>query len=66
MNMRISLFKDMLAYGILCLQTGLLFLLSDNLLFFVLQVLAIFVLLMLNKELLVIIIHKITNKIKLR
>lgn len=64
MNMRISLYKDILAYCILCLQTGLLFLLSDNLLFFGLQVLAILVLLILNKELLEIIVNKITKKIK--
>lgn len=64
MNMRISLLKDTIGYGILCLQTVLLFLLSDNLYFFVLQTLAILVLLMLNKDILSIIMNKIMNKIK--
>lgn len=64
MNMRISLLKDTIGYSILCLQTILLFLLSDNLYFFVLQILAMTILLMLNKDILSIIINKITNKIK--
>lgn len=62
MNMKINLFKDVFGYLILCIQTVLLFIFPDNILFFILQLLAIVVLLLLNKELLSIVMNKITNK----
>lgn len=63
MNMKISLFKDVLGYTILCIQTFLLFVLDDNVIFFLLQFLSLGILLLLNKELLILILNKITNKI---
>ena len=62
MNMNINLFKDVFGYIILLIQTVLLFIFPDNILFFILQLLAIVILLLLNKELLSIVIIKITNK----
>lgn len=63
MNMRISLFKDAIGYIILCLQTGLLFILDDGIVFFFLQLMLLAGILLINKGMLSIILNKITHKI---
>lgn len=63
MNMKLSLFKDAIGYVILCLQTGLLFMFDDGILFFLLQLSLFALILLLNKELLSVILNKITHKI---
>ena len=62
-NMRISLVKDTIGYVILCLQTGLLFVLDDSFIFFLLQLVLFAFIILLNKNLLSIILNKITHKI---
>lgn len=61
-NMKISLFRDTISYVILCLQTVLLFVFGNSILFFLLQLLLFTLILLLNKELLSIILNKIVHK----
>lgn len=63
MNLRISLFRDCLGYSILLVQTGLLFVLDDNLLFFGLEVVLLMTIIAINKSLLKTIMNKMYKKI---
>ena len=62
-NMKLHIFKDMIGYVILCIQTLLLFIFPDKLIFFCLQIFAVMIIIILNKELLMEITSKFYNKI---
>ncbi|WP_455665407.1 lipopolysaccharide biosynthesis protein [Phocaeicola sp.] len=66
MNLRLSLFNDCLGYLILFIQTGLLFVMEDCLLFFVLEILFASMILIINRSLLKILVSKICRKILVR
>lgn len=62
-NLRLSLFNDCLGYLILLIQIGLLFILEDCLLFFVLEILFMGIILIINRSLLKTLMSKVYNKI---
>ena len=62
MNLRISLLRDCLGYSILLVQTGLLFVLDNSLLFFGLEIVLLLIIIAINQSLLKTIMNKVCKK----